>query len=80
MISQSNLVIAGFLRNVSKYSETFFIGGSCYLRKLVLSSCTIIPIFFSFSETLGAKVLRQEGNSPDHSIRCLNWAKSEYPK
>ena len=82
MKGQSNSDIAGFPRNISRYSvvgkETSqFVWGRALV---VLGGALPLPTTKklrirttdSGSQTLGAKVQGREGNSPDRTLRSLN--------
>jgi len=73
VISQSNLVIAGSLRNISKYGGPEVEGGVRNPRSKVNLDLwiSLIPPQGGLDRRRRAKVLRQEGNSPDHTLRCL---------
>jgi len=78
VISQSNVVIAGSLRNVSKYDRRASRG---VWRDGVCSCVPSGPEDIATSaawQAWGAKVARREGNSPDRSLRCLNAANTEW--
>lgn len=70
-------MIAGSLRNISKYGGVvaYKVHWSLYvlLHWLWGEICKVIYA----SQTYGAKVLRQEGNSPEHNIRCPKIANFE---
>jgi len=73
VISHSNWVIAGFLRNICKYSKHEKNTGVEELSfKVNLNICIFQILYFICLVRHGrAKVPCQKGNSPDRSVRCL---------
>lgn len=77
MISQSSSVIAGSLRNISKYSDSNRNCGKLSGLQSRGNPTDRIQLTYTISQMLGAKVQHQEGNSPERSLRCANITKSE---
>ena len=78
---QSSSEIAGSFRNSSGASVGLLLtGGRATERGLVASvksplSNSEYRLTYPGSQNLGSKVQAQEENSPDHSLRSLNYAK-----
>ena len=77
---QSNLDIAGFPRNIFRYSVEMKSKKSGVEHSLYSGGALLLPTTKKLrirtkhfgSQTLGAKVHGREGNSPDRTLRSLN--------